>query len=82
MDLSAELSGKDKIRWEVLREWRKQYADEHDVPAFVVFSDKTLRDLVQKNPTSLADLGAVYGFGAYKVEHLGALVLEQLGWCG
>ena len=69
------------LRLEVLRAWRKQYADENDIPAFLVFSNRTLEDLARKNPTNLSELEQVYGFGEHKVEHLGALVLEQLANC-
>ena len=31
--------------WQTLRTWRKKLADEHNVPAYAVFSDKTLREL-------------------------------------
>lgn len=72
------LSAKDKILYDSLKQWRKNYADEHDLPAFVVFSDKTLRDLVQKKPKTLVDVGSVYGFGPHKTERLGKMILEQI----
>lgn len=61
---------------EILREWRKAYAEEHDLPAFVVFSNKSMEDLAIKNPKTLEVLSEVYGFGAKKVEHLGPTLLS------
>ena len=61
-----------------LKEWRLQTAKELDQPAFVIFSDKALRDLVAKNPQSLADLEKIYGFGPTKIERFGADVLREL----
>jgi ATP-dependent DNA helicase RecQ len=75
------LSQEEMLRFEVLRNWRKDYADANDMPAFLVFSNKALEDLARKNPTNLAELENVYGFGEHKVEHFGALVLGKLAEC-
>ena len=45
MSEDGPLSPEETLRMEVLREWRKAYADENDIPAFLVFSNKTLREL-------------------------------------
>ncbi len=81
VDGDAPLTAKEGVREEMLKDWRKQYAEEHDIPAFLVFSNKTLRDLAKKNPHSIEDLEKVYGIGQHKVEHLGTLILEQLASC-
>ena len=78
---TGPLSGEEAVRVEVLRTWRKQYAEANDVPAFLVFSNKTLEDLARRNPQNLVELERVYGFGERKVEHLGAEVLAQLSSC-
>lgn len=62
-----------------LKEWRLRVSKELDQPAFVIFSDKALRDLVTRNPQSLDDLKAVYGFGPAKIERFGRDVLQELG---
>ncbi len=72
------LSGDEVLRADLLRGWRREYADSHDVPAFVVFSDRTLHDLARRNPSTTDELAAVYGFGPHKVTHLGPHVLEVL----
>lgn len=63
----------------VLKDWRKQYAKENDLPAFMVFSDRTLTDLAVKNPKSSEELGEVYGFGPAKVEAFSDYILRELG---
>ncbi|HMN68058.1 MAG TPA: HRDC domain-containing protein, partial [Bdellovibrionales bacterium] len=63
----------------ILREWRKRFAKERDVPAFIVFSDRTLRDLANKNPASLDELGDIYGLGPSKIELFGRELLRELG---
>ncbi len=65
-------------RSEKLREWRKAFAQSQDIPAFLVFSNKTLQDLAQKAPQSLADLERVYGLGERKIEWIGEAVLKCL----
>ena len=67
-----------ELRFEVLREWRRTYSKENDIAAFIVFSDRTLTDLSNKNPKTLDQLQKVYGFGNVKVESLGNLILTEL----
>jgi len=74
----SPLSSDEEVRAEVLRTWRKEYADKNDIPAFLVFSNKTLHELARRNPTNLVELEEVYGMGPQKVEHLGAEILAQL----
>jgi len=62
-----------------LRAWRAATAKEAGVPAYVVFHDATLREVAQRRPASLAELGAVSGVGASKLEKFGAGVLEVVG---
>lgn len=76
--VGAEFSDQQKWQAEVLREWRKEYAQEHDMPAFMVFSDKTLRDLVLKSPESKEALSRVYGLGDKKISVFGDVLLEKL----
>ncbi len=63
---------------ERLKDWRMRTAKELDQPAFVIFSDKALRDLIAKNPESVSELNGVYGFGPAKIEKFGAEVLREL----
>lgn len=65
-------------RFKTLRQWRKAKATELDVPAFVIFGDKTLRELAQKNPVSLDQLKDIYGIGEAKLEQFGWDILAEL----
>lgn len=67
-----------ELRAEMLREWRKNYAKENDIAPFIVFSNKTMIDLANRDPETLADLVKVYGFGPAKVESIGAEILAEL----
>ncbi len=65
----------------IIRDWRKRFAKERDVPAFIIFSDKTLRDLAARNPRNLLELEQVYGLGPAKIELFGNELLKELGQC-
>jgi DNA helicase-2/ATP-dependent DNA helicase PcrA len=64
---------------ERLRTWRKARAVDDDVPAFVVFNDKTLAELARLQPRTRSDLLRVSGIGPAKVERYGDDLLELLG---
>ena len=63
---------------QALREWRRERAREDEVPAYVVFNDRTLAELVARTPQTLAELAAVPGIGPAKLERYGAELLARL----
>lgn len=73
-----ELDAVSEKRYEALRAWRKDKAKELDAPAFVVFSDQTLKQLALKNPQSLQDMKHIHGIGEAKLERYGWDVLAEL----
>ena len=64
--------------FESLRAWRAATAKEQGVPAYVIFHDATLRELAQRHPSSLGELGTVTGVGESKLAKYGDLLLEVL----
>jgi DNA helicase-2/ATP-dependent DNA helicase PcrA len=63
---------------QALREWRLARARAEEVPAYVVFNDRTLAELVARTPRTIAELAAVPGIGPAKLERYGPELLEQL----
>jgi DNA helicase II / ATP-dependent DNA helicase PcrA len=61
-----------------LKEWRLSRARADEVPAYVVFNDRTLAELAARTPRTLAELAAVPGIGPAKLERYGAELLAQL----
>lgn len=61
-----------------LKQWRKNKAAELDVPAFIIFSDRTLRELAIHHPGSFNDLKLIHGIGPEKLERFGADVMLLL----
>lgn len=77
--LSQTLDESALERKQILKDWRRTTANSLDVPAFLIFSDKTLTHLALKNPQSLEELKSIYGLGEYKIEKFGQDILTTLG---
>ena len=64
--------------FDALRALRRELAQDAGVPPYVVFSDATLRDMVNLRPATLSDMGHVNGVGARKLEAYGAAFLAVI----
>ncbi len=77
----ASLSSAQQALFERLRWWRMETARAHNVPAYVIFHDATLREIARAMPVSLDALRQVSGVGEKKLESYGEeitrLVSEQ-----
>ena len=76
------MNGLQKLRFSGLKDWRKKKAKELDVAAFMVFSDRTLRQLACVNPQSTEALREIHGVGDAKLAAFGAEILEELSRSG
>jgi len=61
-----------------LKRQRRDLARAENVPAFMIFADRTLIDMAQKRPATLEDLRRVYGVGERKIARYGEAFLEVL----
>jgi ATP-dependent DNA helicase RecQ len=75
--VAAPLFGHE-ARFEALRAWRMKIARARGVAPYVIFHDRTLRELAARNPSTLEDLAGITGIGAHKLEHYGEAVLAVL----
>lgn len=75
---TADWEGVDRPLFEELRLLRKQIAEKANLPPYVVFGDKTLRDVARVRPTTLGRLRTCHGIGDAKLEQYGKRVLEFL----
>jgi len=66
----------DQDLYDSLKATRTSLAKSRNVPAYVIFGDKTLVDLVQSKPGSLAALAQVYGIGEAKLNNYGEILLD------
>ena len=70
-------NGPDTL-FEVLRAWRLAEARTRAVPPYIVFHDSTLRAIAARRPATLAELAAISGVGAVKLETYGEAVLRAI----
>ncbi len=61
-----------------LRILRREIAEENNIPAFMVFSDKTLREIARAAPTSESALLDIKGVGPAKADAFGSRVLAAV----
>ena len=64
--------------FEALRALRRELAAEAQVPPYVIFHDAVLREMALTRPASLAELGAISGVGARKLEAYGDAFLAVI----
>lgn len=70
-----ELSFDDKL-YEEFKTLRRQIANENEVPAYVIFGDKTLKEISLKLPNNEAEFLDINGVGKVRFEKYGQMFLE------
>ncbi len=68
----------EKAVWEALRSKRNKLAQEQGVPAYIIFHDATLMEMVEYHPTTLHELSQINGVGSTKLEKYGDEFLTVL----
>lgn len=61
-----------------LRDLRKKLADERNVPAYVIFSDVSLRHMARRYPETPEAFGSITGVGERKREEFGSLFVGEV----
>lgn len=70
--------GVDRSLFDALRTWRRAEAGERGVPPYVIFNDRTLREIARVRPATLVELRDVYGIGDAKLEAFGRALLDVI----
>jgi ATP-dependent DNA helicase RecQ len=68
----------DQSLLERLKRWRLEVSRAQNLPAYVVFHDRTLAEIAARSPRSLAELEGVPGVGPAKLSRYGRDVLAVL----
>lgn len=76
--LSDDLAGEQNALFLRLKELRIRIAKEEQVPAYIVFNDKTLVQMAIRQPSTKAQLLEIQGIGTRKLEKYGDRFLEVL----
>lgn len=74
----ADLSERDQGLFAALRSVRLQLAQSQSIPPYMVFGDKTLKQMAQDRPTTSEAFLALNGVGEAKLEKYGDIFLEAL----
>ena len=61
-----------------LKEVRLRVARQEDVPAYAIFNDATLEEMVAQKPMYLSDMAAVSGVGEHKLNKYGELFITAI----
>jgi ATP-dependent DNA helicase RecQ len=67
-----------KALFERLRTLRREIADQMGVPAFVVFSDRSLREMARRRPATPSGLLGIHGVGPSKLQSFGDRFLRVI----
>lgn len=77
-----ELTPREHELFDSLRALRREIAEAHGVPPYVVFNDQTLQELSAVRPGSIEAIGLVRGVGARKLETFAPAFLAHIRqWC-
>jgi ATP-dependent DNA helicase RecQ len=76
--VESGLTQEEQTVFERLRWWRMETAREHNVPAYVIFHDATMREIARAHPTSLEQLRGVSGVGEKKLETYGEQIIALI----
>lgn len=78
IDYMKILSQEDFALFSKLREIRKKIAAEEKLPAYAVFTDEQLANLVKTKPETIESMQKINGIGSMKAEKYGAEFLKAL----
>ena len=70
-------SGAEEL-WQALRAQRRELAERHGVPPYVIFHDTSLAEMATRCPRSLAEFAEISGVGEKKLERYGETFLEVI----
>ena len=68
----------DEVLFERLRRLRRKLADERGVPAYIIFSDVSLREMARTYPTNSTEFRRIPGVGEQKLKDFGEAFLSEV----
>jgi ATP-dependent DNA helicase RecQ len=68
----------DEALFEHLRGLRRKLADERNVPAYVIFSDVSLREMARNYPTTATEFRRIAGVGEQKLKDFAEAFLSEI----
>ena len=74
----ASWEGIEKDLFDMLRVVRRGIAEEREIPAYVIFSDASLREMARLRPTTKAGFLAIHGVGVRKAQEYGTAFIKVI----
>lgn len=74
--------GDDTPLLAALKEWRREEAGRRELPAYIIFHDKTLAAIAEARPANKVALGHIAGVGPQKIANYGDAVLALVAAAG
>ncbi len=68
---SQFMNAADEQLWNVLKQLRKQLAEKENIPAYLIFTDTTIEEMVETKPVTLENFAQIRGVGQIKLEKYG-----------
>src|SRR5437764_4807658 len=68
----------DEVLFELLRGLRRKLADERNLPAYVIFSDVSLREMARNYPTTATEFRRIPGVGEQKLKDFADASLGEI----
>ncbi|MDO4978361.1 MAG: HRDC domain-containing protein [Eubacteriales bacterium] len=78
LNVTEELTDKEYLLYENLRNLRYELAKEEHVPPYIIFSNKTLANICIRQPHSLEEILEVKGVGEKKREKYGEKFIDAI----
>jgi ATP-dependent DNA helicase RecQ len=75
---TGEAGPYDEVLFERLRMARKRFAEEMQVPPYIIFSDRTLHEMSRRMPATLSGLRLITGVGEAKLQRYGKEFVEEV----
>ncbi|MFT5207223.1 MAG: ATP-dependent DNA helicase RecQ [Candidatus Omnitrophota bacterium] len=76
--VKTESNDCDQELLRILKATRMEIANNENVPAYIIFSDKSLIELASYRPFEMEELGLISGFSEIKVTRYGKIFLEEI----
>ena len=73
---TTSLDEGDQPLFEALRAKRMELARAQELPPYVIFNDRSLIEMAERRPVTLAALGDIHGVGSSKLERYGEVFLD------
>ncbi|WP_309663862.1 DNA helicase RecQ [Tabrizicola sp.] len=74
----SQVADEDVALLSMLKSKRRALAEAANVPAYVIFPDRTLIEMAERRPANLDQMAGITGVGAKKLESYGAVFLEVI----